>query len=125
MQFFFKDLEPLSSYGFQKFCSHGNPFFDNPSTPHSATKNSMTWIKKSTDSKSIISNTNSSFYVVSSKVDQHFFQLKNKVILFSENPKLTFARICRKFFEQRKPPTIHQGSIVSKEGIARSGKYFG
>ena len=120
-----KDLNPRTDFLISKIEGAADLFFDNPASPQSADKHSITWIKKSKDIQEKIRSTKSSFVVIKEKADLELDENINKAILFSENPKLTFARICRKFFEQREPTIIHQSAIVSKEASVHASTSIG
>ena len=81
--------------------------------------------QKSKDIHNKIRCTKSSFVVVKETAGLEPKQYADKAILFSENPKLTFARICRKFFEQRKVPTIHPSADISKEASVHASTGIG
>ena len=115
MKFRIGDLNPHADFLISKIVGGVGLSFDNPASPQSANEHSITWIKKSKDIEEKIRSTKSSFVVVKETADLEPKQYSDKAILFSENPKLTFARICRKFFEQRKTPTIHPSAFISKE----------
>ena len=119
------DLKPEANFLISRIAGRINLFFDNPASPQSANEHSITWVKKSKDIQDKIRSTKSSFVVVKEKADFEPEETANKVIFFSENPKLTFARICRKFFEQRKPPFIHQSAILSKEASVHASTGIG
>ncbi len=119
------DLKPEANFLISRIAGRTNLFFDNPASPQSANEHSITWFKKSKVIQDKIRSTKSSFVVIKEKADLEPEETANKVILFSKNPNLTFGRICRKFFEQRKPPFIHQSTILSKEASVHSSTGIG
>ena len=119
------DLDPHADFLISKIGGGVGLFFDNPASPQSANEHSITWIKKSKDIQEKIRSTKSSFVVVKETAELEPRQYADKVILFSENPKLTFARICRKFFERRKTPTIHQSAVISQEASVHASTGIG
>jgi len=109
------DLQPESDFLISKITYGAKLFFDNAASPQSADKHSITWIKKKSSISEKIQSTNASFIVVWDNPNVQVSETPDKVLLFSENPKLTFARICRKFLEKCEKPCIHESAIISPE----------
>ena len=114
-RFSIENLQPLESFGILEIRADGNPFFDKAASLAKALENSIVWVKKSRDSEKVVVETAASFIVVRHQQGQELPIVANKAILLSDDPKLTFSRICRKFFQSKPPSFIHPSAIISKD----------
>ena len=113
MKVFTKNVLKFKSFRITNYWGDEDLYFDNPDTPQNANSKSITWIKKNRDSKNAIRSTLASFIVVSDKSSLEKNEIKGKVILFTSDPKLTFARICTEFFIVNHKQSIHPTAVIS------------
>ena len=125
MKFRTSDLNNTSDFLIDKIEGRGDLFFDNPASPRNANSHSITWLKKTENLNDKIKSTESSFVVIK---NNFFFKpniFTNKVIIYSKNPKLTFARICKKFFVRETKPQIHDSTIIAESALIGNGTSIG
>ena len=119
------DLQPEVDFLISKSVGSEDLFFNNPASLQSADNHSITWIKKNNNLKEKIQGTKASFIVLKSTSPLKYIETADKVLLYSETPKLTFARICRKFFGAREKPSVHLTAVVSKEASVHESTSIG
>ena len=119
------DLNPHADFLISRIEGCADLFFDNPASPQNADGCSITWIKKNEDIKEKVRSTKSAFVVLNDNSSLQADDHPKKVLIFSYNPKLTFARICRKFFAKKLKPQIHDSTIISESASIGDGTSIG
>ena len=120
-----KDLNQHSEFLILRIEGCNDLFFDNPASPQNADTRSITWFKKNDEINEKVRSTKSAFVVLNNnssiRIDDH----PKKALIFSKNPKITFARICKKFFTEEITPKIHDSTTVSKYASIGNGTSIG
>lgn len=124
MKFSFKDLNYPDEFHFRKIIGPSNLIFEKPSTLSDADKKSICWIKKRGFSLDILKKNKASFTVIHSDTDIDKLS-KNKCFILSDDPKLTFAKICKKLFVNHLSPSIHKSAIIDKEAKIKASSFIG
>ncbi len=83
-----------------------------------ANTESVIWIKRTTiDAIEIIESTKSRTIVISDKVKFDTNEYPEKAFVVTNNPKLTFIRILKEFFIEKRANGIHDTAIINNESI--------
>ena len=120
-----KNLDPHVKFLISRIEGCADLFFDNPASPQNADDRSITWIKKNKDINDKVRSTKSSFIVINDNSSLHMDDHSSKAVIFSKNPKLTFARICKNFFTDETKPQIHDSTVISKNASIGEGSSIG
>ena len=120
-----KDLNQHADFLISRIEGSAELFFDNPASPQNAGGRSITWIKKNEDINEKVRSTKSAFVVLNDNSSLGENDHPDKALIFSDNPKLTFARICKFFFTKEPKPQIHNSTIISKSASIGDGTSIG
>ncbi len=83
-----------------------------------ANTESIIWIKNITDDAvEIIKSTKSCVIIISNKVKFDAKAYSDKAFIVTNNPKLTFIRILKEFFIEKRVSSTHNTAVISKELI--------
>jgi UDP-3-O-[3-hydroxymyristoyl] glucosamine N-acyltransferase len=91
--------------------------FSKISTLNEADPNSIIWISPKKENKeSLINNSKANVIVCDIDVDESLIDTQ-KTIIKVQDPRLTFLRICKNYFEEKEIPSIHNSAIISKNAV--------
>ena len=125
MKFSIKDINHPDEFHFKKIIGNSNLLFEKPSNLNDADHKSICWIKKKDLSLNILEKTKAGIVVIPINNDIKIPSIKNKCYILSEDPKLTFSKICNKLFVLSPVPSIHESAIVDKEAEIRESSFIG
>jgi UDP-3-O-[3-hydroxymyristoyl] glucosamine N-acyltransferase len=115
-----KIIDPLEIVGDK------NAKFNNAKPIDEADKNSIIWIKSDkTNKEEIINSTRASFIITDSSFNRQNISLKEKCIIVTDNPKLTFLRIVQAFFTEKINFGIHPSAIIHQDAKIHKETYIG
>ena len=125
MKFSIKDLNYPDEFNFKKIIGPSNLFFEKPSNLSDADHNSICWIKKKESSFDIFQKSKASFTVIHSDIDHSNLNVKSKCYILSDDPKLTFSKICNKLFINHPSPSIHESTVIAEGARIKESSFIG
>ena len=113
MSYTSKDLNYPNEFHFKKIIGPTNLIFEKASNLDDADYRSICWIKNKGIILNALEKTKAKIIVIPSDTDTNKLS-KSKCFILSEDPKLTFSKICNKLFVEPPPPSIHESTVIAE-----------
>lgn len=124
MKFSFKDLNYPDEFHFKKIIGPSDLIFEKPSNLSDADQKSICWIKNKDIILNTLEKTKAKIIVIPSDTDTNKLS-KSKCFILSEDPKLTFSKICNKLFVEPPTPSIHESAVIHSNAKIKESSFIG
>ena len=117
MSYTSKDLNYPNEFHFKKIIGNKSNF-EKASNLDDADYGSICWIKNKGTILNTLEKTKAQIIVIPSDTDTNKLS-KSKCFILSDNPKLTFSKICNKLFVQLPSPSIHESTVIAEGAVIK------